>query len=323
MIKCHFAHTNKRNYVPQLAAAEVWERFMRRVKQHLSLRHCRGPLQVREHRTQCQRQAHAEANEEGAEESLDTTTCYDMAKMTRESENILEWVYTNHTDIVVKVCHTIYRCTYWRHTELLQDFVPQLKDYILTWLLGKEYNRDKQEYIHAERNEVLIQDNWIYYHKTLWVNYTSYDLRRQQSIINPTSHPDIMVLSCEDGMDAHPYWYTRVIKIFHLLVCYRSSAYQDEHAPMEPKHMDVLWVRWFGLNMDGWRGWSKKCLHSVLFISQDEPGPFGFLDPAQVIWGVHLIPNFQQGQMDSRLPPSIMQLKGDCDEDWESFYVNL
>ena len=85
---------------------------MRRVKQHLSLRHRRGPLQVREHRTQCQRQAHAEANEEGAEESLDTTTRYDMAKMTRESENILEWVYTNHTDIVVKVCHTIYRCTY-------------------------------------------------------------------------------------------------------------------------------------------------------------------------------------------------------------------
>ncbi len=99
--------------MPQLAAAEVQERFMQRVEQRLSLRHHnRGPLQVREHQMQCQRQAHAEANEEGVEESLNTTICYNMAKMTRESENILEWVYTNHADVTVKVCHTIYRCTY-------------------------------------------------------------------------------------------------------------------------------------------------------------------------------------------------------------------
>jgi len=74
-------------------------------------------------------------------------------------------------------------------------------------LLGKEYDGDEQEYTHTQRNEVLIQDNQIYYHKTLWVNYMLYDLRHQQSIINPTSHSDVMVLSCEDGMDAHPYWY--------------------------------------------------------------------------------------------------------------------
>jgi len=49
---------------------------------------------------------------------------------------------------------------------------------------------------------------------------------------------------------------------------------------------------------------------------------FGFLDPAQVIWGVHLIPNFPQGQTHSRLPPSIVYLEVDDNEDWEGFYVN-
>ncbi len=35
MIKHHFAHMNKRNYMPQLAAAEVHERFMQRVSQRI------------------------------------------------------------------------------------------------------------------------------------------------------------------------------------------------------------------------------------------------------------------------------------------------
>jgi hypothetical protein len=185
----------------------------------------------------------------------------------------------------------------------------------LTRLLGKEYDGDEQEYTHAERNDVLIVDNQIHFHKTLGVNYTSYDLRRQKDVINPTSHPDIMVLSCEDGGSAHPFWYARVIKIIHLSVCHQGSA---------PQRMDVLWVRWFGLDADMRGGWSKKRLHGISFIPWDEPGAaFGFLDPAQVIRGVHLIPNFPRGRTGSRLPPSIVRPECDGDEDWDGYYVNM
>ena len=68
--------------------------------------------------------------------------------------------------------------------------------------------------------------------------------------------------------------------------------------------------------------WLKKCLHGVSFIPLDEPGAFGFLDLAQVIRGVHLIPNFPQGQTGNRLPPSIVHSADDDNEDWDSYYVN-
>ena len=137
------------------------------------------------------------------------------------------------------------------------------------WLLGKEYNGDKQEYMHAERNNVLLINNQLYIHKTLGVNYTSYDLRRQKDVINSMSHPNVMVLSHEDGEDKHPFWYTHVVKIFHIHVLhYRSESLpKAEQTPMEHQHMDVLWVHWFGLDTDAWGGWSKKHLHGVQYLS--------------------------------------------------------
>ena len=190
-------------------------------------------------------------------------------------------------------------------------------------MLSKEYNGDEQNYTDTERNGVSILDNQLYIHKTVRVNYTSYDMRRQQDVVNPSSKPDVMVLSCEDDDDAHPFWYARVIKIFHVFVLHHISAPQVEQTPMEPKRMDILWVRWFGLDTDARGGWSKKRLHGILFIPSDEPGAFGFIDPEQIIRGVHLIPNFPRERTDSRLPPSIVRPANDKDEDWDSFYVNL
>jgi hypothetical protein len=189
-------------------------------------------------------------------------------------------------------------------------------------LLGKEYDGDEQDYTHAERNNVQFLDNRMYFHRTMQLNYTSYDMRRQKDVINPASHPDIMVLSREDGEDVHPFWYARVVKIIHLFVYHRGAGPEVEHTSTEYQRMDVLWVRWFGLDADARGGWSKKRLHGISFIPWDEPGPFGFLDPAQVIRGIHLIPNFLRGRTGARLPPSIARSADDDDEDWDSFYVN-
>jgi hypothetical protein len=103
MIKRRFGRTNKRKYTAQLAAAEKYERFMRRVKWRI-INHTRQ-LQAHRCRTRRQKRPQAETAEEDAGDSYDLTRRYDMADTTKEKENILEWVHTNHNDVATKVRH--------------------------------------------------------------------------------------------------------------------------------------------------------------------------------------------------------------------------
>ena len=52
-------------------------------------------------------------------------------------------------------------------------------------------------------------------------------------------------------------------------------------------------------------------------------GAFGFIDPAEVIQGVHLIPAFAHGKTDGLFGPSIACPLKDDDQDWQYFYVNM
>ena len=59
--------------------------------------------------------------------------------------------------------------------------------------------------------------------------------------------------------------------------------------------MDVLFVHWFGFDSpDGQSGWHARQMHKVGFLPDtDVHGPaFGFLDPNEVVWMVHLILDF-------------------------------
>ena len=50
-----------------------------------------------------------------------------------------------------------------------------------------------------------------------------------------------MVLSVDD---THPYWYARIIGIFHAMVLQIGPKSKSQ----EPKKMEFLFVRWFGLD---------------------------------------------------------------------------
>ncbi|KAF8833220.1 hypothetical protein BDN67DRAFT_860903, partial [Paxillus ammoniavirescens] len=50
---------------------------------------------------------------------------------------------------------------------------------------------------------------------------------------------------------------------------------------------------------------------------------FGFLDPREIIWAIHLIPAFAYGHMDRLLPPFIAHPICDNNEDWVFYYVNI
>jgi hypothetical protein len=69
---------------------------------------------------------------------------------------------------------------------------------------------------------VTFVGNRIYRHKVIRINHTTYDGRRNQDSLNPRTHADFMVLAHEDDTDdnstAHPYWYGRIIGIFHTCV---------------------------------------------------------------------------------------------------------
>jgi hypothetical protein len=122
------------------------------------------------------------------------------------------------------------------------------------------------------------------------MNYTTYDLRREQDSINPRTHADIMVLAHEEDASWHPYWYARVLGIFHMMV----EHVGPNSRRTESKQMDFLLVRWFGRHPGVASGWAAKRLPRVGFLSAGDSGAFGFLDPQEVIRGVHLIPAFAQ-----------------------------
>ena len=159
------------------------------------------------------------------------------------------------------------------------------------------------------------------------VNYTTYDGRRNQDIINTRTHADVMVL-CPGERDVpedeqHPYWYARVYGIFHAHVQYTGPGSQRA----KTKKMEFLWVRWFERDMTAPGGFRARRLDRVGFVDAQDPHAFGFLDPDAVIRGAHLIPAFHYGKHDEEdlLPQSSLQRErtGEDQCDWRYYYVNM
>lgn len=163
------------------------------------------------------------------------------------------------------------------------------------------------------------------------VNYTTYDMRRDQDTVNPRTHPDIMVLADDAGtpLCTHPYWYARTLTIFHVKVYYAGSGSSSS----EYTDVQVVWVRWFKYDMTRPGGFGTRRLHRISFISSDDAvdEAFGFVDPQDIIRGVHIIPAFAYGRTFDYLGPSaardFIQTLGDDgydeDEDWRYYYVNM
>ena len=198
----------------------------------------------------------------------------------------------------------------------------RLQEHILGHLLGHKYDGDERRFTKAERNQVYFRPQRIYWHQALHVNFTTYDVRRSQDSLNPrTDHCDIMVHAREDpsSRDYHPYWYARIIKIFHV---YASRA-EPDGALGSPELMEVLWVRWFGKDSTYCAGPEAQCLDHVGFVTDDDDTePFGFLDPRYVIRGCHLIPTFAHGRTNELLGPSIARGDPTETEDWRYYYID-
>jgi len=150
--------------------------------------------------------------------------------------------------------------------------------------------------------------------------YNLYDMRQEQDSLNPGQQANIMVLAPE-GED-HPYWYARIIGVYHAIVSHPKLA--------EPTHMNFLRVRWYGLDPDQCYsfGWKARRLPRIGFLDDtdtDKLSPaFSFIDPTNVIRGVHLIPTFKDGRTSGLLDTSpLARQPHEGDYDWNFFYINM
>ncbi|KAF9552533.1 hypothetical protein CPC08DRAFT_646789, partial [Agrocybe pediades] len=227
---------------------------------------------------------------------------YHISQDVKNKIDILKWLSDNRGDAA------------------LSNFLPKLKDHLLTRFLGPRDSTNP--YTKQDHLQVNIVNNRLYRHKVLRVNYTTYDMRRCQDVINPRTHGDIMVLAKDFDKGAteptHPYWYARVIGIFHATVGIKKP---NTPGTYEVSKVDFLFVRWFGLDVSAKAGWKAKRLYQVGFLDGNDPEAFGFVDPEEVIRAIHLIPRFSLGRTNHLLGRSIARSFTEQNEDWDRYYV--
>ncbi|KAJ7660161.1 hypothetical protein DFH06DRAFT_1472251 [Mycena polygramma] len=303
-----YARTNKRGHEMQIARGERRRRLMLGIKRRL--------------------QDAETAKLNSADESTEsTTTTRILSSLVPDDDNLPRTPPRQHHHISES------KRTYIRTHELDDDFPddPAAKDFLMTLkahllgrLLNVPYDGDELQYSPQDLADVNIVGERLYTHKVLRVNYTTYDVLRSQDTLNPRTHPDFMVLAHEDEDEAtaHPYWYGRIISIFHAQIRHVGPRSQSTR----PQRMEFLWVRWFGRDLQRPGGWKYKRPHRIGFLDATEPdsGAFSFLDPAEVIRAVHLIPAFHYGRTRELLPgPSVARMiDAENDEDYVYYYVN-
>lgn len=206
--------------------------------------------------------------------------------------------------------------------------MPELQKHLIGRLTGRVFDGAEAEYTTAETLGLKILDDKIYFHKTMRVNYTSYDMRRNQDTVTVRTRPDIMVLGHDDENDGdtHPYWYGRVLTIFHLQARYIPPGAKNAHQIRFQK-VDVLYVRWFGRDTSVKGGFGSRRPHLIGFVESSLPDAFGFLDPQEVIRGAHIIPAFRYGKTSELLGPSVIRYQDpereEADhQDWRFYNVN-
>jgi hypothetical protein len=172
---------------------------------------------------------------------------------------------------------------------------------------------------------VFIKADRMYRHNLMRLNHTTYDVRRAQDVINPsTSHCNVMLLGgqvsnttnsdSDDQLERHPYIYARVLGIYHVNATYIGPGMIDYRS----YRIDFLWVRWY--QYMGHCSSRGSSLDRVCFPPMAEPDAFGFVDPNDVLRGCHLIPQFSQGlrHSDGKGISNCAQDK----LDWKFYYIN-
>ncbi|KIM61801.1 hypothetical protein SCLCIDRAFT_25468 [Scleroderma citrinum Foug A] len=261
MIKKFYRHTNKRDVATALTKQE-------------------------RRRTRIQRQL---GDHTSKEMSLDTLSPDGM------EESLTEYHHVMHA----LPCNAFNLASFLRENEsdpAIKNFVPKMKDHLLSRLYGYEYDGDEHSFTDDKRNDLRIVSglNQVIESTILRVNYTI--------------------------PNAHPFWYCQVIRAFHISVLHVGPNARSRSLQI----MELLWVRWLGVEPRYNWGLREARLPKVGFVPDNDDLAFGFLDPLLVIRGCHLIPCFSDGHMAALLRQGASVARHPSeDDDWCSFYVNI
>ncbi|KIM60376.1 hypothetical protein SCLCIDRAFT_73469, partial [Scleroderma citrinum Foug A] len=88
--------------------------------------------------------------------------------------------------------------------------------------------------------------------------------------------------------------------------------------------MELLWVRWLGIEPQYCWGFCEAWLPKVGFVPESDKNAFSFLDPSLVIHACHLIPSFSDGHTTTLMRQGTSIARHPAEEDDQcSFYVNM
>ncbi|KAG8939805.1 hypothetical protein FRC03_006029 [Tulasnella sp. 419] len=189
-------------------------------------------------------------------------------------------------------------------------FWPHLNDHLLSRFRDDASEAEENSHGHG----VIIKDNILFRHTHARFNYTTYDVRRAQDTISMRSARRNILVAANDTSKTHPFWYARVLGIFHVFASMEGS----QAGGLAMKRVDFLWVRWLSLDPRWKGGFKQQQLDRVNFIVNG-PAAFGFIDPSDVIRACHLIPDFSSGKTTDLLGPSSVR---EDDGDFKYYFVN-
>ncbi|KAG8739756.1 hypothetical protein FRC12_016207 [Ceratobasidium sp. 428] len=195
-------------------------------------------------------------------------------------------------------------------------FQPQLKRHLLSRVRGVP---DGTAFSESELAQLSFHQGRMYRHKNLRINYTSYDVLRQQDVLNAGTSHCFLMLPAKVG-NKHPFLYAKVLGVYHAKVV---------HGVRVPQRMDFVHVRWLYYDDDRPGGWDHRRLDRLTYATCNYKKPqeildsFDFIDPAHILRATHLIPDFCSNTTKDFLKLS-KSIAYDSDEfgDWNAYYVN-
>ncbi|KIR51586.1 hypothetical protein I315_05809 [Cryptococcus gattii Ru294] len=161
----------------------------------------------------------------------------------------------------------------------------------------------------SQRDMISIVDDKIFWHNTLRLFHTKYNMERTYDVINPNLKPiDVMLQGPVD--DNQPFLFARVMRIFHIDVYKKRKAGLVTMDDVEKHCLPVIWVRWYETDGD-WRN-PLDANHMCQLKWMESLDAYGFIDPSCILQACHLIPCFKNGTHQS----------SDGLQSWKSFYLS-
>ncbi|KAI0257901.1 hypothetical protein BC834DRAFT_838237 [Gloeopeniophorella convolvens] len=187
----------------------------------------------------------------------------------------------------------------------LTNFVVDLKAHIHAHLCP-----DEAETSRAEWGRIAIRDGRIYHHETARINYTTYDVQREQDVVHPKASRNAVLVYAPDEEGPSPWVYAWVLGVYHARVHVLPSS--------EEQRVPFLWVRWLD-RVDEPHGLASNRLEHVFLRPSANTDAFGFVDPEHVIRACHLIPRFARGRTAT---PERLSIGDPAGGAWAQYSVN-